>query len=56
MILLLVNILMLKKIIILTIFLTKLNLLSANENFINYLRSESSSTGNISDTVEQITV
>ena len=55
MILLLVNILKLKKIIVFTIFLTKLNLLSANEDFINYLRSESSSTENISDAVEQIT-
>ena len=54
MILLLVNILKLKKIIVFTIFLTKLNLLSANEDFINYLRSESSSTENISDAVEQI--
>ena len=46
---------MLKNIIVFTIFLTKFNLLSANEDFINYLRSELSSTGNIADAVEQIT-
>ena len=46
---------MLKNIIVFTIFLTTFNLLSANEDFIAYLRSESSSTGNIADAVEQIT-
>ena len=46
---------MLKNIIVFTIFLTTFNLLSANEDFIAYLRNESSSTGNIADAVEQIT-
>ena len=46
---------MLKNIIVFTIFLTTFNLLSANEDFIAYLRSESGSTGNIADAVEQIT-
>ena len=55
MIKLLVDILMLKNIIVFTIFLTTFNLLSANEDFIAYLRSESSSSGNIADAVEQIT-
>ena len=46
---------MVKNIIVFTIFLTTFNLLSANEDFIAYLRSESGSTGNIADAVEQIT-
>jgi len=46
---------MLKNIIVFMTFLTTFNLLSANEDFIAYLRNESSSTGNIADAVEQIT-
>ncbi len=46
---------MLKNIIVFIIFLTTFNLLSANEDFIAFLRSESSSTGNIADAVEKIT-